>query len=82
MLTPELVNGPPVERLVIKGGGTTRFLESSEPECIEAAGMYVVLHSGGKEILYRSSLNDLHGHAASASSPRNTPEERPLDLPA
>ncbi|HSU33132.1 MAG TPA: LytTR family DNA-binding domain-containing protein [Bryobacteraceae bacterium] len=59
MLTPAVVNGPPFERLVIKGGGTTRFLEVTEVECIEAAGMYVVLHTGGKELLYRSSLTDL-----------------------
>jgi two-component system, LytTR family, response regulator len=59
MLTPEVVNGPPIERLVIKGGGTTRFLDVMEVECIETAGMYVVLHTGGKELLYRSSLTDM-----------------------
>jgi len=59
MLTPELVNGPPLERLVIKSGGTTRFLEVTEVECIEAAGMYVSLHTCGKQLLYRSSLTDI-----------------------
>ena len=55
------VNGTPLERIVIKGRCTTRFLDVSEVECIEAAGMYVVLHTGGKELLYRSSLTDIEG---------------------
>src|ERR1700746_3308206 len=59
MLTPEVVNGPPLERLVIKGRGTTRLPEVMYVECIEASGMYVVLHTGGKELLHRSSLTDL-----------------------
>jgi two-component system, LytTR family, response regulator len=59
MLTPEVVNGPPLDRLVIKGRGTTRFLDVTEVECIEAAGVYVVLHTGGKELLHRSSLADI-----------------------
>jgi two-component system LytT family response regulator len=59
MLAPDAVNGPPLDRIVIKGGGTTRFLDVAEVECIEAAGMYVVLHAGGKELLHRSSLTDL-----------------------
>ena len=59
MLTPEVVNGPPLERIVIKGRGTTRFLDVTEVECVEAAGMYVVLHTGGKEVLHRSSLTDI-----------------------
>jgi two-component system LytT family response regulator len=59
MLTPEVVNGPPLERIVIKGRGTTRFLDVTEVECIQAAGMYVVLHTGGKELLHRSSLTDI-----------------------
>ncbi len=59
MLAPEAVKSPPIERLVIKSGGTTRFLEAKELECIEAAGMYVALHTGGKQLLYRSSLTDI-----------------------
>src|SRR5438445_7890061 len=42
MLTPDVVGAPPLERLVIKGRGTTRFLDVTEVECIEGAGMYVV----------------------------------------
>ena len=59
MLTTEVVNGPPLERIVVKGRGTTRFLDVTEVECIEAAGMYVVLRTGGKELLHRSSLTDI-----------------------
>jgi len=59
MLTPEAVGAPPLERIVIKGRGTTHFLDVTEVECIESAGMYVVLHTGGKELLHRSSLSDL-----------------------
>ena len=59
MLTPDLVNGPPLDRIVVKGRGTTRFLDVAEVECIVAAGVYVVLHSGGKELLHRSSLTDI-----------------------
>jgi two-component system LytT family response regulator len=59
MLTADVADGPPLERLVIKGRGTTRFLDVTEVECIEAAGMYVVLHTGGKELLHRSSLTDM-----------------------
>jgi hypothetical protein len=35
-LTAEVLNGCPLERLVIKGGGKTRFLDVTELECIEA----------------------------------------------
>ena len=59
MLTPDMVNAPPLDRIVIKGRGTTRFLDVAEVECIEAAGMYVVLHTGGKELLHRSSLAEI-----------------------
>ncbi len=59
MLTPAVVNGPPLERIVVKARGTARFLDVMEVECIEAAGMYIVLHTGGKELLHRSSLTDI-----------------------
>ena len=59
MITRDVVNGAPLERIVIKGRGTTRFLDVTEVECVEAAGMYVVLHTGGKEVLHRSSLTDM-----------------------
>jgi two-component system LytT family response regulator len=59
MLTSGVANDPPLERIVIKGRGTTRFLDVRDVECIEAAGVYVVFHTGGKELLHRSSLTDI-----------------------
>ena len=50
-----------LDRLVVKGSGTTRFIRVADIDWIEAAGVYVNLHVGGKELLYRSALNDLAG---------------------
>jgi two-component system, LytTR family, response regulator len=54
---------PPAEgtldKLVIKSAGVTRFLAVSQIEWIEAAGVYVTIHSAGKEILHRASLSEL-----------------------
>jgi two-component system LytT family response regulator len=47
------------QRLVVKSGGTTRFVRCIDIDWIEAAGVYVTLHVGGKELLYRAALNDL-----------------------
>lgn len=47
------------DRLVIKSAGTTRFLRVADIDWIEAAGVYVNLHVGGKELLYRTALNEL-----------------------
>ena len=49
----------PLDRLVVKSGGTTRFLRTAELDWIEGAGVYVNLHVGGKELLYRKSLTEL-----------------------
>jgi two-component system LytT family response regulator len=46
----------------VKAGGTTRFIRVSEIDWIESAGVYVNLHIAGKELLYRSALNELAGH--------------------
>ena len=55
--------GPPsdryLDRLVVKSGGTTRFLRVADIDWIEGAGVYVNLHVGGKELLYRAALNEL-----------------------
>jgi two-component system LytT family response regulator len=51
-----------LDRLVVKGSGTTRFIRVADIDWIEGAGVYVNLHVGGKEVLYRSTLNDLAGH--------------------
>lgn len=48
-----------LDRLVVKSGGATRFVRVMDIDWIEAAGVYVNLHTGGKEILYRSSLAEL-----------------------
>jgi two-component system LytT family response regulator len=59
-------NMPPIDRLVVKSVGATRFIPVSEIDWIEAAGVYVTLHvnsasspKAGREILYRSSLAEL-----------------------
>lgn len=48
-----------IDRLVVKGSGTTRFIRVAEIDWIEAAGVYVTLHVAGKELLHRAALNDL-----------------------
>jgi len=50
------------DRLVIKSAGTTRFLRVADIDWIEAAGVYVNLHIAGKEVLYRTALNELAEH--------------------
>jgi two-component system LytT family response regulator len=49
----------PWDRLVVKSGGATRFIRVADIDWIEAAGVYVNLHVGGKELLYRTALNEL-----------------------
>jgi len=51
-----------LDRLVVKGRGTTRFVRVAEIDWIEGAGVYVNLHVGGKELLYRSAVNELATH--------------------
>ena len=48
-----------LDRLVVKGSGTTRFIRVTDIDWIEGAGVYVNLHMAGKEMLYRSPLNEL-----------------------
>jgi two-component system LytT family response regulator len=48
-----------LDRLVVKSAGTTRFIRVVDIDWIEGAGVYVNLHVGGKEMLYRAALNDL-----------------------
>jgi two-component system, LytTR family, response regulator len=48
-----------LDRLVVKSGGTTRFLRTADIDWIEGAGVYANLHVAGKELLYRASLNEL-----------------------
>jgi len=49
----------PLDRLVVKSGGSTRFVRVADIDWIEATGVYANLHIGGKELLYRAALNDL-----------------------
>jgi two-component system, LytTR family, response regulator len=48
-----------LDRLVVRSGGTTRFIKMTEVDWIEAAGVYVNLHAGAKEWLYRATISDL-----------------------
>jgi hypothetical protein len=48
-----------LNRLVVKSGGTTRFVRVVDIDWIEAASVYVNLHVAGQELLYRAALNDL-----------------------
>ena len=49
----------PWDRLVIKTGGSTRFVRVVEIDWIEAAGVYVNLHIADQQLLYRASLHEL-----------------------
>lgn len=49
----------PLDRLVVRSGGTTRFVRVAEIDCLEAAGVYVSLHVGGKTLLHRAALQEL-----------------------
>lgn len=51
-----------MDRLVVKGSNTTRFIRVAEIDWIEGAGVYANLHASGKELLYRSTLNELSRH--------------------
>jgi two-component system, LytTR family, response regulator len=48
-----------LDRLVLKSGGTIQFLRVLEVDWIEGAGVYVTLHAGSKQFVYRASLNEL-----------------------
>jgi len=49
----------PLDRLVVKSGGSTRFVRVADIDWIEAAGVYANLHIAGKELLYRTALSEL-----------------------
>jgi two-component system LytT family response regulator len=51
-----------IDRLAVKGSGTTRFIRVTDIDWIEGAGVYVNLHASGKEVLYRCTLNELSRH--------------------
>ena len=62
MLSARPQAGRYLDRLVVKGSGTTRFIRVAEIDWIEGAGVYANLHIAGKELLYRSALNELADH--------------------
>jgi two-component system, LytTR family, response regulator len=47
------------DRLVVKHGGTTRFVRAVEIDWIEGAGVYATVHAGRTSFLYRCALNEL-----------------------
>ncbi len=57
--TPRTEASRPLDRLVVKSGGTTRFIRVAEIDCIEGAGVYVTLHVGGATLLHRTTLQEL-----------------------
>src|SRR5258705_5526160 len=48
----------PLDRLVVKSGGSTRFGRVADIDWIEGAGVYANLPIGGKELLYRAALRE------------------------
>ena len=48
-----------LERLLVKVGGRIIFLPAEDVDWIEAAGVYVQLHAGGRKFLHRASLAEL-----------------------
>jgi two-component system, LytTR family, response regulator len=50
---------PCLERLLVKVGGRIIFLPAEDVDWIEAAGVYVQLHAGGRKFLHRASLAEL-----------------------
>jgi two-component system LytT family response regulator len=59
MVSSSLEPAHPWDRLVIKCGGSSRFVLVAEIDWIEAAGVYVNLHVAGQQLLYRASLQEL-----------------------
>ncbi len=49
----------PLERLVVRSPGRVTFLKVEEIDWIEAAGVYVYLHTAGKAILYRATVGQM-----------------------
>jgi two-component system, LytTR family, response regulator len=51
--------GPYLDKLILKSAGATHFIRVTDVDWIESAGVYINLHVNGKELLYRSTLNQL-----------------------
>jgi len=50
------------EWIAVKGRDSTHLVKTEEVDWIEAAGVYVTLHAGSKEHLYRASLTAVGDH--------------------
>jgi two-component system LytT family response regulator len=48
-----------LQRIVIKSNGRVTFLDVAEIEWIEAAGVYVYLHTAAKSYLYRATIGQI-----------------------
>jgi two-component system, LytTR family, response regulator len=48
-----------LDRLIVKSAGATHFVRMADVDWIGGAGVYVTLHVGGRELLYRSGLHQL-----------------------
>jgi two-component system LytT family response regulator len=59
MLSTTPRSGRYLDRLVLKTTDATHFVQVLEIDWIEAAGVYVNLHVGGRVLLYRAALNQL-----------------------
>ena len=59
MISAAPVANRPWDRLVVKSGGSMRFIRVAEIDWIEAAGVYVNLHLADQQLLYRASLCEL-----------------------
>lgn len=57
--TPHRLPSPLLDRLVIKTGGRILLLDVHDIDWIEACGVYVNLHVGGRVHVYRSSVSQL-----------------------
>jgi two-component system, LytTR family, response regulator len=58
-IQPKQNTSAPLDCLMIKDGGRVHFLRVEEIDWIEAAGVYVQVHTAGKTWLHRISLGEL-----------------------
>lgn len=56
--------GSPPDRLLVRGRGRTMLVDPEEIDWIEAAGVYVRIHAGGRVRLLRETLNHLEERLA------------------
>ena len=48
-----------LDRILVKTGGRVLFLQAADVDWIEAAGVYVNLHTAGRKYMHRASLTEL-----------------------